>query len=149
MPNPAAYSLDHVHVLVADRELSAKWYRDVFGFEVVERTEDPYGPLAVSGDGGTTGLALFTSRVNSDPNRVVAFRVAAKEMVAFAARLLDREVRAASGARLCPEDATDHGDVISFYLVDPDGNPLEIMTRDVQEARSGLRRLSAESRLEL
>ncbi len=149
MSKKPSYTLDHVHVLVADRELSARWYGEVFGFEITERTEDPYGPLAVSGDGGESGLALFTSRVASDPNRVVAFRVSADELVAFAGRLLEREVRGSNGSRLCPEEAIDHGDVISFYMSDPDGNPLELTTREVDAARVGLRRLSVESRLEL
>ncbi|MFT7487294.1 MAG: catechol 2,3-dioxygenase-like lactoylglutathione lyase family enzyme [Candidatus Paceibacteria bacterium] len=149
MSQKSSYTLDHVHILVADRELSAKWYCDLFGFEITECTQDPYGPLSISGDGGATGLALFTSRVSSDSNRVVAFRVTADEFVAFGARLLDQEVRGGSGARVCPEDAKDHGDVLSFYINDPDCNPIEIMTRELEPARVGLRRLSVESRLEL
>lgn len=149
MTNSPRYRLDHIHLLVADRERSADWYHEVLGFLVAERSEDPYGPLVVSGDGGKTGLALFTSRVSSDPSRVVAFRVDAAEFIGFGERLLEREIRGTNGARLAPEGAVDHGDVISFYITDPDGNALEIMTREVNQARTGLRRLSAESRLEL
>jgi catechol 2,3-dioxygenase-like lactoylglutathione lyase family enzyme len=147
-PRPP-YRLDHVHVLVADRELAARWYARTFGLVETERSDDPYGPLVVSGDGGETGLALFTSRVPSDPNRVVAFRVDAEEFLGFAERLLDREVRGPSGARLRPEDAIDHGDVVSLYVCDPDGNAYELLTREVDSARRGLAELEARSRVDL
>lgn len=147
-PRPT-YSLDHVHVLVADRELAAGWYSRVFSLVEVERSADPYGPLTLSGDSGESGLALFTSRVPSDPNRVVALRVDAEEFLHFAERLLELEVRAPSGARLRPEDAIDHGDVLSLYLCDPDGNAFELLTREVESARRGLAELEARSRIDL
>ena len=149
MPDRPAYRLDHVHVLVADRERAARWYAQTLGFTELERAADPYGPLVVSGDGGVTGLALFTSRVPSEPNRVVAFRVDGEEFLAFAARLLRHELRGPSGSRLRPEDAVDHDDVLSYYFADPDGNAYELLTGDVERARSGLARLSADSRIEL
>lgn len=141
--------LDHVHLLVSDRERAADWCARSLGFEELERSKDPYGPLVVSGDGGDTGLALFTSRVSAEPNRVVAFRVDGEELLAFAARLLQVELRAPSGSRLRPEDAVDHGDVLSYYFSDPDGNAFELLTRDSDRARRGLARLSADSRIEL
>jgi catechol 2,3-dioxygenase-like lactoylglutathione lyase family enzyme len=149
MKRRSPYRLDHVHVLVADRELAAGWYTRVFGLVEVERSEDPFGPLVVSGDGGETGLALFTSRVPSEPNRVVAFRVDSEEFLAFAGRLLRQELRGPSGARLKPEDAVDHGDVLSFYLCDPDGNAFELLTQEVDSARRGLAELEARSRIDL
>ncbi len=141
--------LDHVHLLVSDRERAADWYARALGFAELERSEDPYGPLVISGDGGDTGLALFTSRVPSEPNRVVAFRVDGDEFLAFAANLLQVELRGPSGSRLRPEDAVDHGDVLSFYFADPDGNAFELLTRETDRGRRGLERLSADSRIEL
>ena len=141
--------LDHVHLLVSDRERAADWYARTLGFEELERSEDPYGPLVLSADGGDTALALFTSRVPSEPNRVVAFRVDADAFLEFAGSLLRVELRAPSGGRLRPEDAVDHDDVLSYYFADPDGNAFELLTRDVERARKGLVRLSADSRIEL
>ena len=142
-------SLDHVHLLVTDRERAAAWYARALGLERVSVSEDPYGPRSVSGDGGESCLALFTSRVAADPNRVVAFRVDAQDFLAFAERLLEFEIRAANRVRLRPEDLVDHGDVLSFYFADPDGNAFELATYEVDAARAGIAELSASSQLEL
>jgi catechol 2,3-dioxygenase-like lactoylglutathione lyase family enzyme len=142
MRRRSAYRLDHIHLLVADRELSAAWYELSLGFQRISASSDPYGPLVMSGDGGETGIALFTSKVRADPSRVVAFRVSAEELLAFAVDLEERELMAPDGARLCAEDVHDHGDVLSYYLHDPDGNALEITTSEVDAARLGLRGLA-------
>ncbi len=139
------YKLDHVHLLVANRDESAAWFERVLGFEKVEESEDPYGPLTVSGDGGTTGLALFTSKVAPDPNRVVAFRVDGKEFEAFANRVADLRLTSANGEIVRVTDVVDHGDVLSFYFTDPEGNAFELTTYDVESARQGIRELIAET----
>ena len=141
--------LDHVHVLVTDREVAAAWYERVLGFRRGSVSEDPYGPLTLSADGGGTALALFTSRVPADPNRAVAFRADAEGFLEFAARLLEFEIAATNRVRLRPEDAVDHGDVVSFYFADPDGNPFELSCYEVDGAREGLAALARESRLDL
>lgn len=145
MRTRSAYRLDHVHLLVADRELSAAWYELTLGFKRVSTSEDPYGPLLISGDGGETGIALFTSKVKADPSRVVAFRVSAEELLAFAVDLEERELAGPDGTRLTAEDVHDHGDVLSYYLHDPDGNAIEITTPEVDAARLGLRGLAIRS----
>jgi catechol-2,3-dioxygenase len=145
MRRRSAYRLDHVHLLVADRELSAAWYELSLGFKRVSTSSDPYGPLLISGDGGQTGIALFTSKVKADPSRVVAFKVSAEEFLAFAVDLEERELKAPDGARLVAEEVLDHGDVLSFYLHDPDGNAIEITTDEVDAARLGLRGLAIRS----
>ena len=142
-------SHDHVHLLVTEREAAAAWYERVLGFERLEASEDPYGPLTISADGGRTSLALFTSRVAAEPNRVVALRLDAQGFVTFAARLLEVEIPSTNRVRLRPEDVVDHGDVLSFYLADPDGNGYEMATYEVDEARRGLEALGEGSRVEL
>jgi len=137
--------LDHVHILVADREASAAWFGQTFQFECIECSDDPYGPLTVSGDGGTTGIALFTSKVVPDPNRVVAFRVEGGEFLAFAQRLHDLALSNTEGQPLGLTDVVDHGDVLSYYFLDPDGNGYELATYDVDAARRGIKDLIAET----
>jgi catechol 2,3-dioxygenase-like lactoylglutathione lyase family enzyme len=149
MTSPNSICLDHVHVLVTDRDQAAEWCSRVLGLNRQSASEDPYGPLTVSGDGGKTCLALFTSRVNAEPNRVVAFRIDAQAFLGFAERLLELEVPAANRVRLRPEDFVDHGDVLSYYLVDPDGNGFELATYEVDAARIGIAELSVRSQLDL
>lgn len=141
MRQRSPYRLDHVHVLVSDRELAAAWYEVTLGFVRMDASEDPYGPLLMSGDGGQSGIALFTSKVKPHPSRVVAFRVGAEEFLAFAVDLEDRELCGSDGKRLGAGDFSDHGDVLSYYFADPDGNAFEVTTRDVDAARLGLRGL--------
>ncbi|MCB9915127.1 MAG: VOC family protein [Planctomycetes bacterium] len=138
----APYRLDHVHVLVSDRELAAAWYELHLGLQRREVSADPYGPLVLSGDGGGTALALFTSKVKPDPNRVVAFAVGAEELLAFAVDLDERPMQAPDGARLTAADVVDHGDALSYYFKDPDGNAYELACYEVDAARLGLRGLA-------
>ncbi|MFT7670658.1 MAG: catechol 2,3-dioxygenase-like lactoylglutathione lyase family enzyme [Planctomycetota bacterium] len=144
MGNHPNYQLDHVHILVADREKAAAWYERTFGFACTSRSEDPYGPLVISGDGGKTGLALFTSRVAPDLNRVVAFRIDGSEFLAFASRLTQMELYKGDGKRVVAGDVADHGDVLSYYFTDPDGNAFELATYDVEDVRRWLRGLKVE-----
>ena len=142
MRRRAPYRLDHVHVLVSDRELAAAWYELHLGLERRECSEDPYGPLVLSGDSGGTAIALFTSKVKPDPSRVVAFSVSAEEFLAFAVDLEVHVLNGPDGERLEAEKVTDHGDVLSYYFCDPDGNTFEVLTRELEAARLGLRGLS-------
>lgn len=142
MRRRAPYRLDHVHVLVSDRELAAAWYELHLGLQRRECSEDPYGPLVLSGDAGGTSLALFTSKVRPDPSRVVAFAVSAEEFLAFAVDLEVQPLHGPGGERLTAESVVDHGDVLSFYFCDPDGNGFEVLTRELEAARLGLRGLS-------
>ncbi len=142
MRRRAPYRLDHVHILVSDRELAAAWYEVTLGFQRLEASEDPYGPLLMTGDGGETGIALFTSKVKPTASRIVAFHVGAEEFMAFAVDLDERDLRGMDGTRLSPGDVIDHGDVLSFYFADPDGNGFEVTTRETEAARLGLRGLA-------
>lgn len=145
MGRRAKYQLDHIHLLVSDRDAAAIWYERTFGFERIEESEDPYGPLTLSGDGGTTGIALFTSKIEAEPNRVVAFRVDANEFQAFAARIPKLGLAHGEGEVLKVTDVIDHGDVLSYYFVDPDGNAFELATYDVEVARRGIKEQIAET----
>ena len=112
--------LDHVHVFVPERDRAAAWYRDVLGLAVVlehAHWAADGGPLTVSGDGGTSGVALFEGEAPSggERRRVVALRVA---------------VRAS--------DVVDHGESFSIYFVDPWGNPFEVTSYDAELVRSRL-----------
>lgn len=73
----AMEALDHVHVYVADRAKSARWYQDVLHMypspELVSQAEGR-GPLTIQNTSGTVHLALF-ERPAQPCRSVVAIRV--------------------------------------------------------------------------
>jgi catechol 2,3-dioxygenase-like lactoylglutathione lyase family enzyme len=127
---PALKGVDHVHVMVRDRRTAVAWYRGVLGLTPVEAlagwAEDG-GPLTVADAAERVHIALF-ERAPPAPNpSVVALGV---DGVAFGAwrehlqRVLDR-----------PIEVVDHEMSLSLYFRDPDGNPYEITTYDVNTAQ--------------
>ena len=135
--------IDHVHVFVADRRASARWYADVLGLEVFHdiEGEDDGGPLVVSSDGGSTGLALFKAKPDAArTSTTVAFRVSGGGFLEFLGRLPSLNVEGASGRALAASDVVDHDYCFSLYFNDPDGNPYELTTYDYEDVRAHLGR---------
>jgi catechol 2,3-dioxygenase len=117
--------MGHVHLKVADLERALGFYRDVLGFELMQRMGDQAAFLSAGGyhhhialntweslDGkppppGTTGLYHHAIVY---PNR------------ATLADALRRLIAAGIGL----EGAADHGVSQSLYLRDPDGNGVEL-----------------------
>jgi len=131
-------SIDHVELIVPDRQAATAWYQEVLGLTPVAGTEhwadDPHGPLMISGDGGRTCLALFEgSKTDANPKggfRRVAFRVSAAEFLAF--------VEYGRKLGLAPMKVQDHEMTISVYFQDPYGHDLEVTTYDHEQVRSSL-----------
>lgn len=119
---PLLDRIDHIHVYVADREISEQWYDDVLGLSRVpelERWAADGGPLTVANEAGTIHLALFERK--PQPSRsTVAFGVTAAEFVAWRKHL--------EAALDEPPKIEDHQLSWSLYFSDPDGNPYEITT---------------------
>lgn len=133
--------IDHVHVYVADRRASADWYRNVLGLEVCHDIENETGggPLVVSSDGGSTGLALFKSKPNAArTSTTVAFRVGGDGFLDFLGRLASLKVKGEDGRTLAASDLVDHDYCYSLYFNDPDGNPYELTTYDYEDVRARL-----------
>ena len=135
--------IDHVHVYVTDRRAAARWYADVLGLEVCHEieSEDDGGPLVVSSDGGSTGLALFKKKSNNANARTpatVAFRVGGSGFIDFLGRLASLGVEGEDGKTLAPSDVVDHDYCYSLYFNDPDGNPYELTTYDYDDVRAHL-----------
>lgn len=130
--------IDHVEMFVPDRDDAAKWYAEVLGLANVPGYEDwaksLHGPLMISGDGGSTKLALFQgaprgAAVTSGFRRV-AFRVPGAEFVDFVRGLSTRRLVDAKGARVTPAAVVDHDKAYSLYFNDPYSHQLEITTYD-------------------
>jgi catechol 2,3-dioxygenase-like lactoylglutathione lyase family enzyme len=138
-------TLDHIHVVVPNRDEAARWYRSVLGFEPVPEfrawAEIPGGPLHLSADGGRSGIALFESwekgqKVTNGMGG--GFRVDCQQFIAFAERLSAHEISKASGERLRREDVVDFDLCFSYGFVDPYGNQLELNCYDYEEVREKL-----------
>ncbi len=116
--------IGHVHLKVSDLERSIAFYRDVLGFELMQR----YPGAAFLSAGGYhhhIGLNTWESRGGAPPPPGttglyhVAIRYPERRLLADALkRLMD--------ARIPLQGASDHGVSEALYLSDPDGNGLEL-----------------------
>lgn len=120
--------LDHLELLVPDRDAAMAWYGEWLGFEPVQEHKDwaATGPLMLTNDGGETMLALFAgpSQAEADDRgwRRLALRTDAVALSEFVIRYRP------SGQPL--EGPCDHGKAWSYYFTDPWGNRLEVTTYD-------------------
>ena len=117
--------IGHVHLKVADLDRAIAFYRDVLGFEVMQR----YGPqaafLSAGGYHHHIGLNTWESLGAAPPPRQ------ATGLYHFAILLPDRKELARTLKRLLDHDveidgASDHGVSEAIYFRDPDGNGIEI-----------------------
>ena len=131
---PAIDRIDHVHVFVANRERSERWYREVLGLSRLAALEfwaPDGGPLTLANESGTVHLALF-ERPPQLCRSVVALGVDADAFVRWRThlgRVLGRQ-----------PDLQDHRVSWSIYFTDPDGNPFEITSYDYAALEPQLRR---------
>ena len=116
--------LDHVSLNVSDRAASIAWYRDVLGLEQRNEPRQDDWPVFM-GEFGRC-IALFQAEVVSPARdkessglRHVAFMVGKDDLERA------REHLMASGVEFRFED---HGNALSVYVPDPDGNVVELTT---------------------
>jgi catechol 2,3-dioxygenase len=117
--------IGHVHLKVADIERALGFYRDVLGFEVMQRLGDSAAFLSAGGYHHHIGLNTWESRGGSPPptGSTGLYHVAIRYPTRAAlARALRRVV--AAGVPL--GGASDHGVSEAIYLQDPDGNGIEL-----------------------
>jgi catechol 2,3-dioxygenase len=124
--------IGHVHLKVADIERALGFYRDVLGFEVMQRYGDTAAFISAGGYHHHLGLNTWESRGGSPPPPGstglyhVAIRYPDRRTLGDALRRLVEH-------RIPIEGATDHGVSEAIYLRDPDGNGVELY-RDRPEA---------------
>jgi catechol-2,3-dioxygenase len=118
--------LNHAVLYVRDIERSAAFYRDVLGFELVDRWRNRMAFMRAGGSENhhDLGLASVGDAAPSPPQGSVglyhlAWEVAHIEELAPVLEEL-RQRGALTGA-------SDHGATKSVYGVDPDGNEFEVM----------------------
>jgi len=131
MPEPQAAApvnpgvrIGHVHLRVSDIERSLAFWRDVLGFEVMQRRP---GAVFLSAGGYHHHIALNTwdSAGGSRPPHGTTglYHVALLYPTRAALGTALKRLRAA-GIKLT--GASDHGVSIALYLDDPDGNGVEL-----------------------
>src|SRR5919204_3317243 len=117
--------IGHVHLKVSDLERSIAFYRDVLGFELMQRMGDEAAFISAGGYHHHIGLNTWGSRGGSPPPSGhtglyhVAIRYPTRAALADALRRLVE-------ARIPLTGASDHGVSIALYLNDPDGNGVEL-----------------------
>ncbi len=117
--------IGHVHFKVADLERSIAFYRDVLGFEVMQRYGNQAAFLSAGGYHHHIGLNTWDSAggAHPGPNTTGLYHAAIlypsrRELARAVQRLIAHDVRI--------EGASDHGVSEAIYLDDPDGNGLEL-----------------------
>ena len=117
--------IGHVHLKVSDIDRALGFYRDVLGFDVMQRLGDEAAFLSAGGYHHHLGLNTWESKGAPPPPRRttglyhVAIRYPDRKALAGALkRLVD--------ARIPLSGASDHGVSVALYLRDPDDNGVEL-----------------------
>jgi catechol 2,3-dioxygenase len=122
--DPAA-DIGHVHLKVSDLDRSLRFYRDVLGFEVMQRYGDEAAFVSAGGYHHHIGLNTWESRGGTPPPPGttglyhVAIRYPSRKALAEA-------VKGVVEAGVPLTGASDHGVSIAIYLRDPDRNGIEL-----------------------
>jgi catechol 2,3-dioxygenase len=122
---PAETRIGHVHLKVADLDRAVAFYRDVLGFDLINRFGDQAAFLSAGGYHHHLGLNTWESRGGSAPP------FGSTGLYHFAINYPTRRDLAAALKRLLDhgwgiDGASDHGTHEAIYLHDPDGNGIEL-----------------------
>jgi len=117
--------IGHVHLKVADLDRAIAFYRDILGFEVMQRYGDQAVFLSAGGYHHHIGLNTWESRGGPPPPPGTTGLFHAAIRYPDRARLGDA-LRRLVEAGWPLDGATDHGVSEAIYLRDPDGNGLEL-----------------------
>jgi catechol 2,3-dioxygenase len=117
--------IGHVHLKVADIERALGFYRDVLGFEVMQRWGDSAAFVSAGGYHHHIGLNTWQSKDGSSPpaGSTGLFHVAIRYPTRAA---LARAVRRVVEAGVPLDGASDHGVSEAIYLRDADDNGIEL-----------------------
>ena len=117
--------IGHVHLKVADLDRAVDFYRDVLGFDLMQRLGDQAAFLSAGGYHHHIGLNTWESKGGSPPPPGstglfhVAIRYPTRAALADALKRLVENSVPLSGA-------SDHGVSVALYLYDPDGKGIEL-----------------------
>ena len=116
--------IGHVHLKVSDLDSAIAFYRDILGFELMQRLGDEAAFLSAGGYHHHIGLNTWQSKGGRRPPPGTT------GLFHFAIRFPDRPSLARALKRVLeagiPVGASDHGVSEAIYFEDPDGNGIEI-----------------------
>jgi catechol 2,3-dioxygenase len=124
-PIDRGVSIGHVHLKVSDLDRALSFYRDVLGFDVMQRYGNEAAFLSAGGYHHHVALNTWESKGGDPPPRGTT------GLYHFAIRYpsrgaLARALRRLIDAGIPLEGASDHGVSEALYLRDPDGNGIEL-----------------------
>ena len=117
--------IGHVHLKVADLERSLHFYRDVLGFQEMQRFGDSAAFLSAGGYHHHIGLNTWESLGASPPPRHSTGLFHTAILYPTRAELADA-LRRLIAADIELDGASDHGVSEALYLRDPDQNGVEL-----------------------
>ncbi len=122
---PAQTRIGHVHLKVSDLERALEFYRDLLGFELVQKYGSQAAFISAGGYHHHIGLNTWHSKgmPKASQEGVGLYHLAVvyptrKDLAAIFDRLLKAEYPLTG--------ASDHGVSEAIYLNDPDGNGVEL-----------------------
>jgi catechol 2,3-dioxygenase-like lactoylglutathione lyase family enzyme len=122
--------VDHINVDVDDLDACYDFYREVLALEVLRPPEDFQGPHAMFDAGGTVVTLAETGRAENWHGDGMAHPLD-KAHIAFETHREKYERLLADLEGQFPKQGPyDWGEFEGFYFLDPDGNLLEVVTRD-------------------
>src|SRR6187551_2525158 len=117
--------IGHVHLKVADLDRAIGFYRDVLGFELMQRMGDQAAFLSAGGYHHHIGLNTWESKGGSPPppGTTGLYHTA----ILYPSRsLLADALHRLIVAKIPLDGASDHGVSEALYLRDPDENGVEL-----------------------
>ena len=131
-PVAAGTRIGHVHLKVADLDRALGFYRDVLGFELMQRYGDQAAFISAGGYHHHIGLNTWQSKSGKPPAPGTTGLFHTAILYPTRAALADALYRVLkAGIEL--DGASDHGVSEALYLRDPDENGVELY-RDRPEA---------------
>jgi catechol 2,3-dioxygenase-like lactoylglutathione lyase family enzyme len=115
--------IDHIAVHCSDLERSVDFYRDTFGFELINRHERPGGGIGYLQLGGTV---LELTQKTEETYAGYHFAIWADDMDAAVSHLAKKGVTAISEPRPTNAKLPDEGDTRRAVYAGPDGEMIEV-----------------------
>src|SRR5687767_6675461 len=131
-PIDSRTDIGHVHLKVADLERAIGFYRDVLGFELMQRMGDQAAFLSAGGYHHHIGLNTWESAGGSPPPPGTTGLYHVAILYPKRAALADALQRLIA-ADIPLDGASDHGVSEALYLRDPDENGVELYWDRPQE----------------
>jgi len=125
LPANSGVRVGHVHLKVADVERALGFYRDILGFQLMQRYGTQAAFLSAGGYHHHIGLNSWESRGGSPPAHGTTGLYHVALLYPTRAELADALSRLIA-AHYALEGAADHGVSEALYLKDPDGNGVEL-----------------------